>query len=129
MEKYGSIKKAVDDELISFYNLELQMMAMERVDDLTPAVVSMEISQIAIQQLIELAEYVKKNGKSEATQKRMTRCMRLLDLSCKLNTLTGDLNTMKLNNKELARTVGMLRIKNAELIKQLEGVKKSFDEL
>ena len=129
MEKYGSIKQVIDRDLIAFYDIELQLMAQEYIDTLSPAVTSMEIVQIALQMMIETVEFVKKNGKSDLTEKRTARATRLFELASRLNTLTGDNNTLQLNNKELGRQIVKLRIENIELKKQLDIQAKTYEEL
>lgn len=129
MEKYHSIKQSAQEELMRFYDAELYLMATDWIDTYTPATLSMEATAIVVRMMIELNEFIQAKGKSDRTEKSNTRLKRLFEIICKLNNLTGDLNTLKLNNKELWLQLGREKKKNADLKQQVDNIKKAYEEL
>jgi hypothetical protein len=126
---FGSPTKALIDNLLRFYDLEMGMMSNDLIDSLTPSIKSMEAIQIILQMQLELADYIKEKGKSDKALKSAKRLLKLYDCVQFLNRLTGDLNTLQLTNRDIYSKIQLLRVENADIKKQLSNMIKAHKEL
>jgi|GEM_PF-3702025 len=124
-QQFTSPGKLAVENLMKFYDIELDMMANELIDSLTPAVKSMQAVQIVLQMQIELADHIKSKGNSDKALKSAKRLKELYLCVMSLNTLTGDINTLQLANRELNASMKLLKIENEELKSQIENVIKA----
>lgn len=110
------------ENLMSFYDFELGAIANELSETLTPSVISMQVIQLIIQMQIEMADFIKKNGKSDRAEKSARRLMDIYSLMVKLNSFTGEMNAMKLRNREIIGKYKLLIQENIELKRKLKTV-------
>lgn len=119
---YGSPNKVALENLLEFYTADLQITISQMVDTLSPAVLSMEAVQIVLQMMIQNTEYVQKNGKSEKANESAKKLMKLFECVTKLNKITGDMNTLQLQNKEFYVKMKLAQKENIELKQRLQNI-------
>ena len=121
-KQFTSPGKVAVENLMKFYDIELDMMANELVDSLTPAVKSMQAVQIVLQMQMELADHIKSKGTSNKAIRSAKRLNELYMCVVSLNRITGDLNTLQLSNRELNARLNLLKTENQELKRQIDNV-------
>lgn len=122
---YASPHKSVTEDFVEFYELELQLVLSELTDTLSPSIISSEACQIVLQLMIQNAEYIKKNGKSEKANANAKQLKRLFELVSKFNEFTSNMNTLQLQNKEFYSKMIAEKIKNVDIQKKLDAIKSA----
>lgn len=124
-----SLSKTALQNLVEFCEADLQIVISETVETLEPTTMSMEACQIVLQMMIQVSEHAQKFGKNERGEKASKQLIRLFELVNGLNKFMGNLNTLKLQNREFYTKMKLAQKEAAALRVKLDDVEKSFKEL
>lgn len=108
-------------------DLELSLLESERQDDLKPSILGTKISCTVSEMLMEILDFEKLKGKSERTEASKKRLIGLLHDTEELNTLSTQINKLKLINKNLFTKYKILQVDNFNLTSQLKKIQDAHE--
>lgn len=109
-------------DIIDGKDLHSRVIENEMVEVFTGSIAASEITQITLQIMMELNQFVKKKGWTEAARASQARLNRLLELSYKILTVTDSNYRLKLINRDLHCNYQKLRVENKELKSKIQAV-------
>lgn len=124
-----SLSKNALESLCLFQETDLQIIISETIDTLAPSVISMEAMQIVFQMMIQNTEHIQKFGKSEKSNASVKKLTRLYELISKFNSMTGDMNTLKLQNKEFYIKMNLAQKEADQLRNKLDICNKTSEPI
>ncbi len=126
MAKYEDIIKGfhrvienLNDD-IDARNRELQLLDIDRIDSLKPAIIASKISCTVAEMLSELLDFEKAKGKTIRTESSKKRLIALLEDTEQLNCLSTSINKLKLFNTHLFGEYQVLKAENLKLKEQIQ---------
>lgn len=125
----ASLSKNALESLCLFQEVDLEIIISETIDVLSPSVISMEATQIVLQMMIQNSEHTQKFGKSEKARASAKKLIRLYELISKFNSMTGDMNTLKLQNKEFYIKMNLAQKEADQLRNKLDICNKTSEPI
>lgn len=105
-------------------NIEVMLLQSELTDALKPNLLLTKITSIHLEMLMEVHQYEKKHP-SDRIKASKARLLNLLEMSEHLNSLSCKLQSLKLFNRELVTKIQLLRVENADMLRQLENIQNA----
>lgn len=122
-------KVAAMSDQFDIKSIEIGLLQSEMVDTLKPNRLLSELNSDIIDMMNDLIEYEKKTKLTPRMQASKKRLINMLFVASELSELGSRINSLKLFNRELAGSIQLLRVENADLRKQLNICNETSQEL
>lgn len=109
-------------DIVDGKDLQARLIESDMVEIFSASDSASEITQITLQIMMELNQFVQKKGWTDATKASQVRLTRLLELSSHVGTATDANYKLKLVNRELHTNYQILRVENKELKSKLQAI-------